>query len=273
VWRSEDRGASWQAINRGILYLEMFSLTQNPASGALYAGTQPAAVFKSTNGGDSWTDCRTLRDLPTTIDWTFPRPPHVAHVKHLDVYGDRVMGAVEEGWVVRSTDAGATWSNIKDQVEFDCHTVTTLPDDPEGVIATSGVGFYRSEDGGASFSPSFTGLTAKYMANVALSPKRPSVLFTAAAEVPPPGWSRPNGAATQFFRSEDRGKSWRALSGGLPELVRPACRTVAADPDDPNAVFFGLTDGSVWMTEDGGESFRQIISGLKQITGIRVGQR
>src|SRR6266508_3416280 len=77
MWRSEDGGQSWQEINRGILYKEMFSLAQNPVTGELYAGSQPAAIFKSANGGDSWTDCTGVRELPETIHWTFPRPPHV----------------------------------------------------------------------------------------------------------------------------------------------------------------------------------------------------
>ncbi|HEX9444876.1 MAG TPA: hypothetical protein VGA73_12185, partial [Candidatus Binatia bacterium] len=56
VFRSEDRGASWRAINEGILYKEAWSLAQHPKSGELVLGTGPSAVFKSNNGGDSWTD-------------------------------------------------------------------------------------------------------------------------------------------------------------------------------------------------------------------------
>jgi photosystem II stability/assembly factor-like uncharacterized protein len=201
----------------------------------------------------------------------------VAHVKHIDVCGavpERILGAVEEGWVIRSVDGGKAWKNVKDHVNFDCHTVTTMPDDPNVVLATSGGGFYRSEDGGASFEPcGGEGLTHRYMAHLAVNAKRPKVIFTAAAEVPPPFWGRSTGANAAFFRSEDQGRSWRKLAGGLPELILPAPRAVGGDPEDPDAVFMGMMDGSVWMSEDGGESFRQIVTGLPPVGNITVAHR
>lgn len=153
------------------------------------------------------------------------------------------------------------------------HTVTTMPDNPQVVIATSGGGFFRSENGGASFEPSDEGLSHRYMAHVAVNPKRPNVLYTAAAEVPPPFWRRPTGANAAFFRSENQGKNWRKLSGGLPKLMLPAPRAVAGDAEDPDAMFVGMMDGSVWMSEDGGESFRQIVTGLPMVGNITVAHR
>jgi photosystem II stability/assembly factor-like uncharacterized protein len=276
VQRSDDGGQTWHEANKGILYKSIFSLAQNPRTYELYAGTEPASVFKSTNGGDSWSDCPELRELPETLHWTFPRPPHVAHVKHIDVTADapgRILGAVEEGWIVRSVDDGDTWVNVKDHVEFDSHTVTTLPGDPNRVISTSGQGFFRSEDGGAHFEKSVEGLECTYMAAAVVHPERPDVLFTAAAEVPPPFWRRPSGAAAGFFRSENQGKSWQRLKGGLPELITAAPRATAGDPEDPNAFFVGLMDGSVWMTEDGGESFSQIITGVPPVQSIVAAYR
>jgi photosystem II stability/assembly factor-like uncharacterized protein len=154
VQRSEDGGQSWQEINNGILYKETWCIVQHPKTGEVVVGTGPSSVFKSVDGGDSWVDCERLRDLPETIDWTFPRPPHVSHVKGLALRLDNPMlifGAVEEGWVIRSQDGGTSWQNIKDGVEFDAHSVAVMPDNPEIVIATSGQGVYKSTNGGDSF--------------------------------------------------------------------------------------------------------------------------
>ncbi|MDX6276611.1 MAG: hypothetical protein QOJ72_739, partial [Nocardioidaceae bacterium] len=166
-----------------------------------------------------------------------------------------------------------SWVNITENVQFDSHTVTTVPGQPDHILSTSGNGFFRSEDGGKSWAESVEGLECRYMAHVVVSPQRPDLLFTAAAEVPPPSWRRPTGAAAGFFRSENQGKSWQRLRGGLPELLTAAPRGTAGDSEDPNSFFVGMTDGSVWMTENGGETFSQIITGIPAVQSLTVTHR
>jgi len=271
--RSTDSGQSWQEINDGILYKEAWCIVQHPKTGELFVGTGPSSIFKSSDGGDHWVDCERLRDLPETIDWTFPRPPHVSHIKGLALSQDDpmvVLGAVEEGWVIRSQDGGRSWQNIKDGVEFDAHSVAVMPDDPTVVIVTSGQGVYKSTNGGDSFVDSSEGLDCRYMAQLVCHPARPKVFFSAAAAVPPPLWRRPEGAATAFYRSENQGESWQRLSGGLPDHFKAAPRATAGDPEEPNAFLVGMNDGSIWLSGDGGESFGQILGGLPSVLSIRV---
>ena len=118
---------------------------------------------------------------------------------------------------------------------------------------------YRSENGGASFSPSEDGLDRRYMAHLVVNRQRPKVVFTAAAAVPPPGWARPQGAQSAVYRSDDQARSWTRLAGGLPEDLRAAPRAVAGDPADPDVVCVGMSDGTVWLTEDSGEAFRAAV--------------
>jgi photosystem II stability/assembly factor-like uncharacterized protein len=276
MYRSLDGGRTWQEINEGIIYKEIWSLAQHPVTGELYAGTGPSSVFKSIDGGDTWLDCEQLRTLPETKEWTFPNPPHISHVKHLALRADDpafILGAVEEGWIIRSTDGGATWQNVKDGVDFDSHSVTIMPDNPAVVIATGGEGLFRSTDGGLHFAAVEEGLDRRYLAQVVVHPARPRVLFTAAAAVPPPLWRRPEGADGAFYRSEDQGQSWTHLTGGLPAHLYAAPRALAGDPADPDAVFVGMSDGTVWLSEDGGESFRPILDGLPAVRSLCVASR
>jgi photosystem II stability/assembly factor-like uncharacterized protein len=273
VFRSDDGGNSWQQINQGLTFTEIWWIEQHPQTGELYAGTSPASVFKSIDGGDSWADCPRLRAMPETRDWTFPPPPHIAHVKGLALTpGDpkRVLGAVEEGWIIRSTDGGETWEDIKAGTEFDSHSVTVMPDDPRVVISTSGTGIYKSIDGGDSFAPAHSGMTERYMTQIALHPSRPKLLLTAAAAVPPPGWRRPEGAEAGFYRSEDQGESWQRLRGGLPEHITAAPRFITGDPNDADCFLIGMNDGSVWLTPDRGDSFELALSGLPPVTSLRL---
>jgi photosystem II stability/assembly factor-like uncharacterized protein len=273
MFLSEDHGQTWREINQGIIYKEIWSIIQHPRTGELFVGTGPASVFKSLDRGETWLDSEQFRTMPESIDWTFPPPPHVAHVKGMALCADDpsvVWCALEEGWLVRSRDAGATWQTIKNGTEFDSHYVAVMPDNPSVILATSGDGFYRSTDGGESFVRCTEGLDRRYFAQPVVHPSRPNVVFTAASAVPPPGWRRPEGADAGFYRSEDQGLTWKRLTGGLPESFKAAPRSIAGDPEDPSVVIVGMTDGTVWMTEDGGESFRQVLSGLPPVSAVSV---
>ncbi|NIO12137.1 MAG: exo-alpha-sialidase, partial [Deltaproteobacteria bacterium] len=58
--------------------------------------------------------------------------------------------------------------------------------------------------------------------------------------------------------------------GGLPDYFKAAPRAVAGDPEDPEAFFVGMTDGSIWMSDDDGQSFRQIVKDLPPVMSIGV---
>jgi photosystem II stability/assembly factor-like uncharacterized protein len=250
-------------MNNGLTKPEVWWLEQHPVTGELWAGTSPAAMFKSDDRGEHWHECEQLQSLPRIPEWTFPNPPHIPHVKHISLRADDpldILAAVEEGWLIRSRDGGGTWANLTEGTEFDSHTAYFMPHtDARVIVSTSGSGVYRSENGGSSFTASDAGLDRRYMAQLVVNPSRPERVFTAAAAVPPPGWSRPEGAHSAIYRSGDQGRTWRRLSGGLPEELSAAPRAVAGDPGDADVVCVGMTDGTVWLTEDGGESFRAAV--------------
>jgi photosystem II stability/assembly factor-like uncharacterized protein len=231
-------------------------------------------MFTSEDGGEHWRECEQVQALPRVPEWTFPNPPHIPHVKHISLRAEDpadILAAVEEGWLIRSRDGGATWQNLTEGTEFDSHTAYFMPDNPRVIVSTSGSGVYRSEDGGTSFSASDTGLDRRYMAHLVVNTSKPRTVFTAAASVPPPGWSRPEGARSAVYRSVDQGKHWARLTAGLPENIAAAPRAVAGDPLDADAVCIGMTDGTVWLTEDGGESFRPALQMPAQASGARGG--
>jgi photosystem II stability/assembly factor-like uncharacterized protein len=275
VMRSDDGGQSWRPMNTGLTRPEVWWLEQHPVTGELWAGTSPAAIFTSDDRGEHWRECEQLQQLPRVPEWTFPGPPHIPHVKHLTLREEDpldVLAAVEEGWLIRSRDGGKTWDNLTEGTEFDSHTAYFMPEtEARVIVSTSGSGVYRSEDGGASFGPSEDGLDRRYMAHLVVSPQRPEVVFTAAAAVPPPGWARPEGARSAIYRSGDQGRSWTRLTGGLPDDLRAAPRAVAGDPADPDVVCVGMSDGTVWLTEDGGGAFRAAVRIPSQAGGRPAG--
>src|SRR5439155_20735659 len=129
-----------------------------------------------------------------------------------------IYGAIEEGWAVRSRDAGQTWDQLAEGMDHDAHTINLMPDNPRAVIATGGKGIYHSTDGGDTWAKREAGLGVhRYTpAHVVVRPDRPSDLLTVVSETGPNGWSRPEGPGVALVRSHDQGLTWERLSGALP---------------------------------------------------------
>ena len=80
--------------------------------GALIAGVEPAMIYRSDDGGDTWRRLDPIDALPTRAEWTFPPPPHEPHVLSIDFLPEdpaALLAGVEVGGVILSPDRGETW--------------------------------------------------------------------------------------------------------------------------------------------------------------------
>jgi photosystem II stability/assembly factor-like uncharacterized protein len=273
ILRSLDAGQTWQPINDGLLYKDVWSLVQHPVTGRLYAGTSPAGVFRSDDGGTTWSACESLWQLPSTRQWHGPVPPHLSRLKDLAVSAEEpeaVFGAIEEGWLVRSRDGGQSWEQIAEGVPHDSHTIRFAPGSSSTLVMGANDGMFRSTDGGQTWQPANTGLDGRAYTPTPLVTRatRPNVVFGSVAAVGPGRWRRPEGGDTVFCRSDDMGESWVTLTGGLPRPLVPIPRALAVDPTNPSGYVAGLTDGSVWATDDDGGAFGQLLDGLPSVMSM-----
>ncbi len=167
IYRSKDGGRSWAKIlfrndstgasdlamdpsNPSVLYATFWQAGRTPWM--LVSGGPGSAIFKSTDGGDTWTDISHNPGLPAGLLGNMG----------IDVSGanpNRVFAIIEadSGGVYRSDDAGATWTrtNSDRSLRQRAWYYTKIHADPKdtNVVYVNNVSFQKSTDGGKTFRP------------------------------------------------------------------------------------------------------------------------
>jgi hypothetical protein len=320
---SDDGGASWKWLpSGGIDFRDIWAMTVHPTRPhELYVGTLPAAVFVSESGGRSFRELSTFRQLPDYHKWTFPPPPHVAHVRCITLDArvpDEILVGIEEGGVARSRDRGVSWQDVSGprsptaypkvndpagilpyemgqhedgRVYRDVHWVIRHPTKLDKFYSSTGLGTYWTEDGGKFWSKMDYGMGRAYAIPMVNHAGMADRMFLGAAENGPTSWkgyrtvragpyntirfSRDTseelgGAKTAILRSDDGGKSWRRMNGGLPSAYPHMTCGFALHPEDPNTLCVGYTDGSIFATQDAGDTWRQIDVSVSKLYGLRL---
>ncbi len=165
VFRSDDAGQTWHAASIGLALKHVRWLAFHPdISDREFAGTEPAGIFVSHDGAQTWRECDEVAQLRDRHHWMLPYSPEAGCVRCFAFHGDRAYAAVEVGGVLRSDDAGETWRLADGSVgradldgppeSFvypDVHSIHVHASSSDQVIAPTGGGFYRSSDGGRTW--------------------------------------------------------------------------------------------------------------------------
>jgi tetratricopeptide (TPR) repeat protein/photosystem II stability/assembly factor-like uncharacterized protein len=183
VFKSVDGGGSWEAVNNGmddeptgIHTVSVIMLAIDPLNpGTLYAGTRPytfpgtwryypGSVFKSTDGGEGWSQ----------LTWSYSTFTALA----VDRLTPGTLYAGSDESIEESTDGGLTWSRIK--VDRKCSTVHVLAIDPlrpTTLYLGTGCGLYISMDGGENWSLFDSRLPASDILAIVIDPLTPTKIY------------------------------------------------------------------------------------------------
>src|SRR5581483_9385837 len=215
---SEDGGRSWEYRSAGLASENVYSLNYQPgmASPVVFAGTEPANIHRSRDLGRSWELLPTLREVPSVPRWTFPGPPHIAHVKDIVFDSGRpqtVYASVEQGGLLKSEDSGDTWREVRGWMELsgfyndDPHRLIIRPDDSDEMFLPTGFGLCRSHDGGETWETSWEGkgFGIGYPDLLVYHPDHEDLMFIAGREANPGDWLKDKGAWSKVARSRDGG--------------------------------------------------------------------
>src|SRR5512144_2379608 len=166
VYRSDDMGVTWREASAGLSSRHIRWLAYHPdVSDLEFAGTEPAGIFVSHDGGGSWRACPEVAELRDKRRWSLPYSPEAGCVRGFAFLGTRGYAAVEVGGVLRSDDSGETWRLVEgsdrnaevegspeQSVDPDVHSVYLHPWSRDVAFASTGAGFYRTTDGGKVWS-------------------------------------------------------------------------------------------------------------------------
>ena len=253
--RSLDGGKSWSLF--GPSKSQTYGLAVDPgASDTLYALASGAtgAIYKTTNGGKSWTNLKgaTGIDLgyyPIAID---PLSPQTLYVG--SAFGN----------VKKSTDGGATWSSLP-AIPFGGQDVSAFVfanrrDESSTLYidaGTGGWGVASSTDGGESWTAANRGLVATWISALAVDPKTPATIYAGSDD-----------GSGGLFKSVNGGATWSSTNAGLPNsgAVDWGTQALAIDPTNTATVYAaGLPVyggyGGVFKSTNGGASWQTSIHG------------
>jgi len=236
----------------------------------MYAGTEPAHLFYSDDLGHNWTELPALRSVDMSR-WGFPAPPHIAHTKHINFHPQdphTLFVGIEQGGLLKSTDDGRTF-RVVPGMDDDVHRTVVNPLNPDQMYITTGVGMYVTTDGGKTWEQR-TDLQHEiggYPDLLVLHPRQPEILFVASAQKGPGSWYQEHYAGSRISKSTDGGRTWQAVRHGFPDRLRTAFEAMCLEDWGASFSLFGATaTGEVWCSDDGGEHWTEVLSGLAPIS-------
>ena len=270
---SADGGKSWEQRSNGMTQNNVYSLAARRVDGRVrvFAGTEPAHLFASDDLGLNWQEIPSLRSVPSVPKWNFPAPPHIGHVKHINfdpAAPTTIYASIEVGGLLKSTDAGKSWQEFPDLYE-DVHRIMIHPSDANFLYAVTGRGLYVSPDAGATWEQ-WTRREDEiggYPDGFVFRPSDPKLIFMTAAHDAPGTWRTTHFAGARISRSQDGGRTWEILRNGLPDRLQASIEAFCLEESGQStAIFAATTSGEVFSSEDLGESWKKIITGLPPIS-------
>ncbi|MEE9255300.1 MAG: hypothetical protein V3U43_10215 [Pseudomonadales bacterium] len=266
---SGDHGEHWEALPLPNSERVVWSFLFDPRDAdTVYAGTAPAAIYRSNNGGKHWEALPIIRTAGL-IEGGFPT--RVIRMTADPSNPDDLYAGLEVGGVIRSRDAGDTWedctadllrlaeqehlksaiiSDSDTEGMMDSHALAVSSSLPGTVFLATRMGLFRSTDGALTWEEMgigrFSPLT--YARDVRVSPHDPDTLFAALSRAAVSD-------AGSLFISRNVGESWERFDHGIE--VTGTLMSVAQSAQDPARLFCGGRGGQVLGTDDGGRTWNE----------------
>lgn len=292
---SDDLGASWHDPEQAVLRFpdgedaavaNVWQITADVASrpGVVWAGTEPSALWRSEDGGETFDLVRGLWDHPHRPLWEPGGGGQALHTILPHPSDDeRISVVMSTGGVYRSQDAGRTWAPSNHGIHaayqpepapeyaFCVHKAARDAGDPTRLVAQHHGGVYGSTDDGASWTAIDQGLPADFGFPVVTHPRKAGVAFV--FPLTSDGDRTPPGGRCAVYRTRDSGSTWESCAEGLPtepfhaSVLRDA---MCVDQAEPAGLYLGSRDGHVFASADEAASWQMVARHLPDVSCVRA---
>ncbi len=250
----------------------------------VYAGVEDAALFCTTDGGQTWHELAGLRGHGSGPKWSPGAGGMGLHTILLDQKNpNRMYIAISAAGVFRTNDAGKTWKPVNRglisqyipdpnaEVGHCVHRIAMHQSRPDVLFMQKHWDVTRSDDAGESWHEVSGNLPTDFGFAIDVHAHEPNTIYVVpiksdSEHFPPDGKLR-------VYRSRTGGNEWEALTKGLPQkdcyvnILRDA---MAVDSLDSCGIYFGTTGGQVYASSDGGDSWNAIVRDLPAVLSVEV---
>jgi len=302
--RSDDGGKTWATVGNKFEYNgdpgthQWYDGTQHPWEfkrvwylepslsdpDTVYAGVEDAALFRTSDGGQTWQELAGLRDVKGHL-WSPGAGGMCLHTILQDPKNPRrLFIAISAAGSFRTDDGGVTWcaitKGLKSNFELPdpnaevghcVHNITMHPSRPDVLFMQKHWDVMRSDNAGESWYEISGDLPSDFGFPIAVHAHEPNTVYVVpiksdAEHFPPDGKLR-------VYRSRSGGNEWEALTKGLPQsncYVNILRSALAVDTLDDCGVYFGTTGGQVYASANSGDSWMPIVHDFPAVLSVEV---
>ena len=301
ILRSRNLGKTWQSSSQGprfsggdLTVSRVWHVEPGRAdeSGVVYAGVEPAAFFKSEDGGDTWGEVTGLTGHPSRDQWQPGLGGLCLHSIVLEPSRrDRIWVGISAVGVFGTEDGGESWHAMNQGVaahflpdhypEFgQCtHKLLSHSSRPQVLFQQNHCGVYRSDDAGADWQDITEGLPSRFGFVPGLHSHDPDTIYVlpedrVTGEEVGGGMRLVTDAKFRVFRSRSSGRDWEPLTKGLPQrnaYLHVMREGMATDSLDPCGIYVGTSTGQLFYSRNDGDSWELLVDHLPPINSVDCG--
>ena len=304
IHRSDDGGQTWETVGNQFAYQgeagthQWYDGTPHPWEfkrvwhlepslsdpDTVYAGVEDAALFRSSDGGQSWQELPGLRGHGSGPQWQPGAGGLCLHTILLDPGNPgRIFIAISAAGAFRTDDGGETWKPINKglvsdyipdpEAEFGhcVHNLSIHPEHPDTVFMQKHWDVMRTDNAGDQWTEISGNLPTDFGFPIQVHAHEPETIYVVpitsdSEHFPPEGKLR-------VYRSRTGGNEWEALTNGLPQencYVNVLRDSMTADRLPECGIYFGTTGGQVYGSFDSGDNWTAIVRDLPAVTSVEV---